>query len=238
MLIRYRPITFLFALTALVLAAGCGSNVASLDDKEMDSPLIRGAVEQERTGNEDGAVKEYSRILDSNPLMARAHLNLAFLLDKPNRDYVLAIYHYRRYLELRPRTEKKEMIENRIRMAKASFAATLTNQTPRTQDAVTSLEAESAALKLQVQTLQDELAKRNAPASTGSESPAPSDTVAPKPRAVKARAYTVQPGDTLSRIATKVYDDPSRWKDIFDANRNVLKSRDDIKAGDVLTIPK
>ena len=240
---RPRLIPRILILAAFALAAGCSGNTKSLDDQEIDSPRIQNAIEKERIGDVDGAIKGYSEILDSSPLMARAHLGLAFLLDKPDKDYVLAIYHYRRYLELRPRTEKREMIENRIRMAKESFAAALLRQTPRTPDALNALETENASLKMQIQALQDELAKARgqppggAPAET-SPSPRHEANASASVKASAARTYTVQPGDTLSRIATKVYSDPGRWKDIFDANRSLLKSRDDIKTGQELTIPR
>lgn len=49
--------------------------------------------------------------------------------------------------------------------------------------------------------------------------------------------YTVQPGDTLSRIARKVYGKSVLWKTIYDANREQLKSPHNIKVGQVLKIP-
>jgi nucleoid-associated protein YgaU len=36
--------------------------------------------------------------------------------------------------------------------------------------------------------------------------------------------YTVREGDTLSSIARQHYDDPARWKDIYEANRATIGS--------------
>jgi nucleoid-associated protein YgaU len=56
---------------------------------------------------------------------------------------------------------------------------------------------------------------------------------APKP----ARTYQVRPGDTLSRIAGSVYGDPSKWRKIYDANREQMKNETDINIGQTLVIP-
>lgn len=49
--------------------------------------------------------------------------------------------------------------------------------------------------------------------------------------------YTVQSGDSLSRIAKRFYGDGNAWKQIFEANRDTLKDPDKIFPGQVLTIP-
>ena len=50
-------------------------------------------------------------------------------------------------------------------------------------------------------------------------------------------SYTVKAGDTLSMIAEKVYGDAAAFEKIFEANKDVLKSADDIKVGQELKIP-
>jgi len=52
---------------------------------------------------------------------------------------------------------------------------------------------------------------------------------------VSLAPYTVQPGDTLTTIALKVYGDPSLWHKIAEANR--LENPDLILPGQVLVIP-
>ena len=51
------------------------------------------------------------------------------------------------------------------------------------------------------------------------------------------RTYTVVGGDSLSKIAKKIYGDASRWKDIFEANKDTIKNPDLIHPGQVLKIP-
>jgi nucleoid-associated protein YgaU len=62
----------------------------------------------------------------------------------------------------------------------------------------------------------------------GSSSTAPAD---------QDRSYTVQSGDSLSKIAKHVYGDANKWHAIFDANRDKIKNPDLIHPGQVLTLP-
>ena len=49
--------------------------------------------------------------------------------------------------------------------------------------------------------------------------------------------YTVQRGDSLSKIAQQQYGDGKKWKAIFEANRDQISNPDLIHPGQVLTIP-
>ena len=49
--------------------------------------------------------------------------------------------------------------------------------------------------------------------------------------------YTVQRGDTLSKVAREHYDDASKYPAIFEANRPMLKEPDKIYPGQKLRIP-
>jgi nucleoid-associated protein YgaU len=51
------------------------------------------------------------------------------------------------------------------------------------------------------------------------------------------RTYTVQPGDTLSKIAKDFYGHASQYPKIFEANRDKLHNPDVIRDGQVLVIP-
>ena len=59
------------------------------------------------------------------------------------------------------------------------------------------------------------------------------DVVAPA-----AVTYTVQSGDTLSKIAKTHLGDANAYMKIFEANRDKLSDPDKIQAGQVLTIPQ
>lgn len=51
------------------------------------------------------------------------------------------------------------------------------------------------------------------------------------------RTYTVQPGDSLSKISKQFYGDANKYMKIFEANKDKLSDPDKIKAGMNLLIP-
>ena len=67
-----------------------------------------------------------------------------------------------------------------------------------------------------------------------------STTAAPQRPTVTGQleTYTVVPGDSLSRIAQRRYGAASKWRVIFEANRDQIKDPDLIHPGQVLTIPQ
>lgn len=75
-----------------------------------------------------------------------------------------------------------------------------------------------------VETIQEPVSE---PLEEASISPAPS-----------VSSYTVQNNDTLQKISSKIYGTSKKWKKIFEANADQLKTPDRIYAGQVLTIPQ
>lgn len=51
------------------------------------------------------------------------------------------------------------------------------------------------------------------------------------------RAHTVQKGDTLYSLSRRYYNTPSRWRDIYSANRGVISDPNKLRVGTQLTIP-
>ena len=62
------------------------------------------------------------------------------------------------------------------------------------------------------------------------------DPSLPQPKA-KDQTYTVQSGDTLSKISKQFFGDSNKYMTIFNANRDQLNDPDKIKPGQVLKIP-
>ena len=57
------------------------------------------------------------------------------------------------------------------------------------------------------------------------------------PSAPEAKTYTVQPGDSLSKIAKQFYGNANSYMKIFEANKDKLSDPDKIQVGQVLKIP-
>lgn len=69
-----------------------------------------------------------------------------------------------------------------------------------------------------------------APAAAAAAAAAASSTPA-------ARTYTVQPGDSLSKISKQFYGDANKYMKIFEANKDKLSDPDKVRAGIDLVIP-
>lgn len=67
----------------------------------------------------------------------------------------------------------------------------------------------------------------------GSSSTAP----APEASTPSTTTYTVAKGDSLSRIAKRLWGDASLWPSIYEANRTTIRDPDLIHPGQVLNIP-
>jgi nucleoid-associated protein YgaU len=74
------------------------------------------------------------------------------------------------------------------------------------------------------------------PTVTRPATPAPTIRT-PPPAATAARRHTIKPGDTLFKLAQQYYNNRAKWRDIYAANRDVMKSETDLRAGMVLKIP-
>jgi nucleoid-associated protein YgaU len=57
------------------------------------------------------------------------------------------------------------------------------------------------------------------------------------PAPARGQSYTVQAGDTLSKISKQFYGNANAYMKIFEANRDQLKDPNVIKPGQVLKIP-
>lgn len=50
--------------------------------------------------------------------------------------------------------------------------------------------------------------------------------------------YTIESGDSLSKIAKRFYGDPMKYKELFEANREIIEDPDKIFPGQKIRIPK
>jgi nucleoid-associated protein YgaU len=69
------------------------------------------------------------------------------------------------------------------------------------------------------------------------QAPAAAAAAAGGPSSTTARTYTVQPGDSLSKISKHFYGDANMYMKIFDANKDKLSDPDKVKVGTELLIP-
>ena len=73
--------------------------------------------------------------------------------------------------------------------------------------------------------------------SVDSSLPQPQKAAAAGPQSGSGQTYTVQSGDTLSKIAKQFYGNAGDYMKIFEANKDQLSDPDKIRAGQKLVIP-
>ncbi len=223
----------------IIALTGCNDKGLSNDEKEERNPLVKTAVAYIDQNRWDEAEKTLKEALENDPLMAKPHLELALIYQqqaKPN--YIHAVYHYDRYLELRPESEKASFIrEQRDKVVRALQVQAIQNSPEWKQVAaeVLQLRNENAALKKQLGS--------SAPSAATSQSATTAEAAAPAaqpqagPAAASHQIYTVVAGDTLTKIAAKFYGDGESWEPIYEANRDSLSSPSALRVGQTLVIP-
>ncbi len=234
------------AALGLLLVTGCG--MGSLREKrEERDPMLRRAQAKKAAQDIPGAVEAYLEVLDKKPRLSRAHLELAWIYDNDLEDYVRAAYHYQRYLELRTDTNnQRELVQDLLQQARLSYAVSLPEQPNGAVRRIKMLQDENAALRAELARLSAQPA-RPAPSTpavatqpaVGAAPPPPAPAPAASAPATSSTTYVVQPGDTLSRIAGRVYGDSKKWQIIYDANRAALPGGPQgVRVGQTLIIPK
>jgi len=236
---------FLF-MTCALLPTGCGQkNGAALDAADEKDPRVRKGLELVQQRNWNEALRQFDAALLKKPELGRPDLELAMIYHQQKKNYVRAVYHYERYLEKRPLTEKRALIQEWIKQAKVSLAGEVGGTGGDVAEQLVRLTRENNMLRKQLETagagvqaagvktlLTEPPAARPAPAAAQ-----PAEPVKAAPAAKPPRTYTVRPGDTLSRIAGSVYGDSTKWRKIYEANRDTMKNETDLKTGQPLVIP-
>ena len=150
----------LFVLLALAGGglAGCAPSPEAAYTAEIEDPDYKRAKELLRMGREREAMALFLRIIDQRSgAAAESHLEVAILYHKHIKDPISAIYHYRRFVELRKGGEQARLVEQSIQACVRDFARTLPaqpldNQIERTDllDTVDRLQRENLQLKEQL----------------------------------------------------------------------------------------
>lgn len=231
-------------VTTALIISGCGKASQSMEEREERDPFVKSGQAYMEEGKWEEAEAAFKQALDNEPLMARPHLDLAVIYQQHKINYIHAIYHYDRYLELRPDADKTKFItEQKMKVAQA-LANTLINNSPEVKKVV----QERNQLLQQNMDLKQQLSSGSQSTPTTStavktEEPKSATETIPKNAApsnsqtATHQIYHVVGGDTLTRIANKFYNDSARWDIILEANKDALSGPHDLKAGQTLVIP-
>ena len=268
---------------ALFAFTGCERAETMAYTAEIDEPGYRRGKDLLRQGRNQEALSEFQKVIDKRGLNSapESHLEVGLLYQQHIRDPLAAIFHYRKFRELRPNSPQADLVRQRIDAATREFARTLPAQPLENQlerldmtDVLQRLQRENEQLKAELALARSgqNVAARPAPEQAAPQpapeempiQPAPEEPQ-PTPRAPMEspiaatpptrptapptapprtpptgafRRHTVVAKDTLFSLAQRYYNNRSRWRDIYAANRDVMKSETDLRIGMELKIPQ
>jgi tetratricopeptide (TPR) repeat protein len=182
------------------------------------APLVRQRI--------DAAIREFARTIPAQPLENQTQrVDLIATLDR---------------LKQENESLKQQLAD--VRTARGNPVQPTEAATPQRSavDATTGGNPVNFSLET-VPTVRTRPAPAPPPRSTPSPSLAPvrhnTTPASPPPATGVARKHVIRPGDTLSKLAQQYYSNRAKWRDIYAANRNVMKNESDLKVGMELKIP-
>lgn len=292
-------------LLALAVLTGCDPQ-ARIDVPETDEPQYRRGTQYLRSQQNQHALEAFLKVIDKRDGDApESHFEAGRIYLTHLGDPYAAIYHFRRYLQIRPNSQQAPMVKQMIETAMKESLKGLPGNAMSAEvdrldllDMIERLKAENADLRTRLEragvavstppTLaptqgqnttasrapavagQQPAQSRTQPAVAGRatsrevaadlealpaedlpveepvlvDPPAPPQTVRQQPQrpanqaaAASGRTYVVQPRDSLMAISRKLYGTPSRWRDIYELNRDRMKHESDLKIGMELRLP-
>ncbi|MEO0510032.1 MAG: LysM peptidoglycan-binding domain-containing protein [Verrucomicrobiota bacterium] len=252
---------YVVSLAVLCLVAGCGS--ASVEVvSETDEKQYQLAQDYKSQGRIEEALSAFLRVIDARRDAPESHLEAGYIYLRTMKDPVRAIYHFERYLQFKPQSQQAIQVRQLIETAQKEFARQLPAQPYQGEldridlmELMKNLKLENDSLKRdlviaqkRVQQLENVVGQARRIPQPEAQMPANlqigppaaaaeiTTPVTPNPADVP-RVYTVQSGDTLSTISARFYGTPSRWIDIYQANRDRLSSENALRVGQEIRIP-
>jgi nucleoid-associated protein YgaU len=260
------PVVWLVLASTVVVFSSCKPPQKGLDAENELNPYFRKAAAAVAEGNYFAAIEQYESALQANKNVAKAHVEIGLLYSEKLGDPVSGIYHFQKYLALRPTAADRDQIQAYVEKSKIDFALTLPNSTAHNAEEMARISKENMDLKQTLAQRDAVLAKKDdalasqrvqpapasvepplnstVPAGTSPTVPAaPAPTVAPAPNpsvpAQEGRTYTIQKGDSLWKIAKQFYPDNvhAGVDKIKQANPEATANVQNLKLGSTLVIP-
>lgn len=220
-------------LPSLLLAsclAGCIPTRDAGAEEEREPHFQRGR-EMARTKDYRGAAEAFERAVEANPRSASAHFELGLLGETQINDPAAAIYHYERFLRLRPTSDKADIARQRVNNCKLELAKhfLLTSNAPSVQKEMDKLRTEIERLGLENNQLKRHFenlavpgspapkpmpappqavlvpiaAKLTEPPAAAAKTPTPTPTASAASATPARRTYAVKAGETPEVIARR-----------------------------------
>jgi tetratricopeptide (TPR) repeat protein len=222
------------------------------DTSELKDPHFLRGQELCQQRHFKGAIESFEKAIEANPRSGAAHFELGILYQADNKggDPTAAIYHFERFLRLRPNSPHADIVKQRIRDCKVEVARSenLVAATPATQRdfdrfkaEIERLAAENAQLRLKLEqaghaapvpppaAMPTTPTKSQPPPATP---PASEMVASTSPKSASSRSHTIRQGEYPATIAKQYR---VKVDSLMAANPGIDPRR--LKIGQVLTIP-
>ena len=273
-----RILLTLSSTSLLLLLVGCPSDRLEVI-REIDEKQYQLGQDYKAQGRIDEALGAFLRVVEARRDAPESHFEAGYIYLSELKDPIRSIYHFDRYLQLKPQSPQASQVRQLIETARKEFARQLPGQPFAGQldridlmDLVENLRLENDSLKKDLLVAETKLRSIDPSSvrlpstssaaqqrrSTRQQLPAISTEPLSRPVSNRPDAqasesqrrpanpstqltvpdtYVVQTGDSLSSISRQVYGTPSRWIDIFQANRDRLSSENALTVGQTIRIP-
>ena len=212
------------ALMTALLSSGCDRMITPRHAQQLKDAESKAAA-----GDFARAISLYESALEDRPADAEVHYKLALLYDDKMNDPLNALHHFKRYLIIAPNGARANDVKGFVKRDEVALLTSLSGDALISRAEATRLRNENLSLR---KDLDD--ARGRGHVATSEQSPTPGKT---KGTETAKQTYVVQRGDTLASISRKFYKTSTRWKQILDANRNVIDNPKKLAAGQTLVIP-
>src|ERR1051325_8000257 len=167
---------------------GCSPFGEASRDEEKDPNYLAGK-NRVKALDPQGAIDAFEKALEANPRSAAAHLELGLVQHQYlATNWARAIYHFEKYLELRPKANNADLIRQRIAQCKLELAkevpfAAVNQQMQRELEKLDRLGRENAELRQQLEQLKAQGTQRSGSAAAGAPPSTPAGPPASRPLA-------------------------------------------------------
>lgn len=251
-------LSLFFGISFLIVGCSQGTRLEVIGETE--ETTYRRAEQFMRENRVNEALAAYLKVIDKRQREGaeapESHLAVGQLYLEHVEDPIASIYHLREFLRLKPGSPQAEKVEGMVLTAKKKFAATLPGQPYHESidrmdllELLKQVREENLRLKNQLALANQRLqaaGQGGLQVATGADRADDPDFYTPPSQARQTElqevrqapaTYTVERGDSLYRISTRVYGTGAHWRKILEANQDVLPTPKALKPGMVLRIP-
>lgn len=208
----------------IALLGGCDRMITPRHAQQLKDAEAKSA-----SGDFTRAISLYESALEDRPSDAEVHYKLALLYDDKMNDPLSALHHFKRYLAIAPSGARANEVKGFVKRDEVALLTSLSGDAVISRAEATRLRNENLLLRKDL----DEARGRTHIAAEQSATPGKTKNID-----TARQTYVVRRGDTLASISRKFYKTSTRWKQILDANRNVIDSPKKLTAGQTLVIPR